>query len=31
MKKKLAEGDFGEKTDLQIAEALNSEFCMKGM
>lgn len=31
MKKKLAEGDFGEKTDLQIAEDLNREFCMKGM
>jgi thiol-disulfide isomerase/thioredoxin len=31
MKKKLKEGNFGEKTDRQIAEDLGAEFCMKGM
>ncbi len=31
IKAKLAAGDFGDKTDAQIMEALNQEFCMKGM
>lgn len=31
MKKKLKEGSFGERTNVQVAEDLNREFCMKGM
>jgi thiol-disulfide isomerase/thioredoxin len=31
MKKKLQEGNFGEKSDDEIARELGKEFCMKGM
>jgi thiol-disulfide isomerase/thioredoxin len=31
MRAKLRRGDFGEKTDVQIMESVNAEFCMKGM
>lgn len=31
MKKKLKEGSFGDRTNVQVAEDLNREFCMKGM
>lgn len=31
IKAKLAAGGFGDKTDAEIMEALNAEFCMKGM
>jgi cytochrome c biogenesis protein CcmG/thiol:disulfide interchange protein DsbE len=31
IKARLAEGDFGDRTDAAIMEALNREFCMKGM
>lgn len=31
MKKKLKEGNFGDRTNVQVAEELNREFCMKGM
>jgi cytochrome c biogenesis protein CcmG/thiol:disulfide interchange protein DsbE len=31
IKARLAEGDFGDRTDAAIMEALNQEFCMKGM
>jgi thiol-disulfide isomerase/thioredoxin len=31
MKKKLKEGNFGDRTNVQVAEDLNREFCMKGM
>jgi thiol-disulfide isomerase/thioredoxin len=31
IKARLAEGDFGGRTDAAIMEALNREFCMKGM
>ena len=31
MKKKLRQGAFGDRTNAQVAEDLNREFCMKGM
>ena len=31
IKARLAEGDFGDRSDAAIMEALNREFCMKGM
>lgn len=31
IKARLAEGDFGDRSDAAIMEALNQEFCMKGM
>jgi thiol-disulfide isomerase/thioredoxin len=31
IKARLAEGDFGERSDAEIMEALNKAFCMKGM
>lgn len=31
IKARLAEGDFGDRSDAAIMEALNKEFCMKGM
>jgi thiol-disulfide isomerase/thioredoxin len=31
IKARLAEGDFGNRTDAAVMEALNREFCMKGM
>lgn len=31
IKARLAEGDFGERSDAAIMEALDKEFCMKGM
>ena len=31
MKKKLKEENFGDRTNVQVAEELNREFCMKGM
>lgn len=31
IKKKLKEGNFGDRTNVQVAEDLNREFCMKGM
>jgi hypothetical protein len=31
MKKKLKEGDFGNRSDGEIITELGREFCMKGM